>query len=61
VRQRRAGVDAFAISWYFSVRNPAHENRARELIHAHGGDLPVTCAGELTGEFDSILRATTRP
>ena len=59
VRQRRASVDAFAVSGYFSVRNPAHENRARELIQDHGGDLPVTCAGELTGELDSIRRATT--
>jgi N-methylhydantoinase A/oxoprolinase/acetone carboxylase beta subunit len=59
VRQRRGGVDAFAVSGYFSVRNPAHEGRARELIREHGGDLPVTCAGELTGELDSIRRATT--
>ncbi|MDA0336120.1 MAG: hydantoinase/oxoprolinase family protein [bacterium] len=59
VRQRCTRVDAFAVSGYFSVRNPAHENRARELIRVHGGDRPVTCASELTGQLDSIRRATT--
>jgi len=30
---RRNRVDAFAVSGYFGVRNPAHENRVRALIH----------------------------
>ncbi|HJP33565.1 MAG TPA: hydantoinase/oxoprolinase family protein [Candidatus Latescibacteria bacterium] len=59
VARRHGKVDAFAVSGYFSVRNPAHENRARELIRDHGGDLPVTCGGDLTGELDSVRRATT--
>ncbi len=57
--ERYAGqVDAWAISAYFGVRNPEHEQRARELVRALSG-LPVTCAHELTGELNSIRRATT--
>jgi N-methylhydantoinase A/oxoprolinase/acetone carboxylase beta subunit len=59
VRARVDEVDAFAISGYFSVRNPAHEERARALVREHAGDKPVTCAGELTGQLDSVRRATT--
>ena len=59
VRLRRGQVAAFAVSGYYSVRNPTHENRARELIRQHDGDLPVTCASELTAELDSVRRATT--
>ncbi len=57
--ERYAGqVDAWAISAYFGVRNPDHEQRARALVRALSG-LPVTCAHELTGELNSIRRATT--
>jgi N-methylhydantoinase A/oxoprolinase/acetone carboxylase beta subunit len=59
VRQRRGKVEAFAVSGYYSVRNPAHEHRALEIIRQHGGHLPVTCASELTAELDSVRRATT--
>ncbi|MDP6019608.1 MAG: hydantoinase/oxoprolinase N-terminal domain-containing protein, partial [Candidatus Latescibacteria bacterium] len=37
VRQHIGRVDTFAVSSYFSVRNPAHEIRAREVIHEHCG------------------------
>lgn len=57
--ERYAGqVDAWAISAYFGVRNPEHEQRARELVRTRCG-LPVTCAHELTGELNSVRRATT--
>ncbi|MCS7220968.1 MAG: hydantoinase/oxoprolinase family protein [Anaerolineae bacterium] len=58
IERYRGQVDAWAISAYFGVRNPEHEQRARELVHACC-DLPVTCAYELTGELNSIRRATT--
>jgi len=51
-------VEAFAVSAYFGVRNPAHELRARELIEAWTG-LPVTCGHELTSRLNSVRRATT--
>ncbi len=59
VAQERSGqVQAFAVSAYFGVRNPAHELRVRELIESSTG-LPVTCGHELTSQLDSVRRATT--
>jgi N-methylhydantoinase A/oxoprolinase/acetone carboxylase beta subunit len=51
-------VEAFAVSGYFGVRNPAHELRARELIEGLTG-LPVTCGHDLTTRLNSVRRATT--
>ncbi|GAK56695.1 hydantoinase/oxoprolinase [Candidatus Vecturithrix granuli] len=61
---RRDRVDAFAISGFFSVRNPAHELRVRTLVEeltkrADGLATPVTCGHELTSQLNSIRRATT--
>ena len=52
-------VEAFAVSSYFSVRNPAHELRVRELVDKLTGSLPVTCGHELTNRLNSVRRATT--
>ncbi|MCS7059799.1 MAG: hydantoinase/oxoprolinase family protein [Anaerolineae bacterium] len=49
---------AFAISGYFSVRNPAHELAVRDLVHALTG-LPVTCGHELTRNLNAPRRALT--
>ncbi len=60
----RDQVDAFAISSYFSVRNPDHEVRARALVktltaqEGHAA-LPVTCGHELTTRLNAVKRATT--
>jgi N-methylhydantoinase A/oxoprolinase/acetone carboxylase beta subunit len=51
-------VEAFAVSGYFGVRNPAHELKARELIEELTG-LPVTCGHDLTTRLNSVRRATT--
>jgi N-methylhydantoinase A/oxoprolinase/acetone carboxylase beta subunit len=60
---RRGQVEAFAVSGYFSVRNPAHELRVRELVAeltgAGGSPVPVTCGHELTTRLNSVRRATT--
>jgi N-methylhydantoinase A/oxoprolinase/acetone carboxylase beta subunit len=58
VLARQGQVEAFAVSAYFGVRNPAHEERARELIEALTG-LPVTCGHDLTTRLNSVRRATT--
>ena len=58
VMERQGQVEAFAVSAYFGVRNPAHELRARALIEELGG-LPVTCGHELTTRLNSVRRATT--
>ena len=49
---------SFAVSSFFSVRNPAHELAARELIREITG-LPVTCGHELTSKLDAPRRALT--
>jgi len=61
---RREHVEAFAVSGYFGVRNPAHELRIRDLVaeltaSADRGPLPVTCGHELTTRLNSVRRATT--
>jgi N-methylhydantoinase A/oxoprolinase/acetone carboxylase beta subunit len=67
VIDRRDKVDAFAVSGFFSVRNPAHELRAKQIIEELTQDasqpeslpLPVTCGHDLTTHLDAIRRATT--
>jgi N-methylhydantoinase A/oxoprolinase/acetone carboxylase beta subunit len=54
----RDRVEAFAISGYFSVRNPAHELRVRALVQELT-TLPVTCGHELTSRLNAVRRATT--
>ena len=63
---RRGEVEGFAVSGYFSVRNPAHELQVRDLVEeltapstGSGHHLPVTCGHELTTRLDSVRRATT--
>ena len=58
VLERRDQVEAFAVSSYFAVRNPAHELRARDLIGELTG-RPVTCGHDLTTRLNSVRRATT--
>ena len=55
---RRDKVDAFAISGYFGVRNPAHELRVRAMVEELT-DLPATCGHELTSRLNAVRRATT--
>ncbi len=58
VREHGSKVASFAVSSFFSVRNPAHELAARELIREITG-LPVTCGHELTSKLDAPRRALT--
>ena len=58
VRENDAWADAFAVSAYFSVRNPAHEMRARSIISGLTGK-PVVCGHELSMRLDAPRRATT--
>jgi N-methylhydantoinase A/oxoprolinase/acetone carboxylase beta subunit len=53
-----ARVSAFAVSGYFSVRNPSHENAVRTMIRERSG-LPVTCGHELTSNLHASRRALT--
>lgn len=54
----RDEVSAFAISGYFSVRNPAHEMQLRDLV-TELTHKPVTCGHELASALDAPRRALT--
>ncbi len=51
-------VSAFAVSATFSVRNPRHEIRARELVRELSRK-PVTCGHELASSLGAPRRAAT--
>ena len=52
-------VESVAVSAFFSVRNPSHELRIRELIYSMFNGKYVTCGHELTSDLDAMLRAVT--
>ena len=54
----RDQVEGFAVAARFSVRNPAHELRARHCIRRLS-PKPVTCAHELSSRLDAPRRALT--
>ena len=58
IERHGGSVAAFAVSGFFSVRNPAHEIAARDLIRRLT-DRPVTCGHELTSRLDAPRRALT--
>ncbi len=58
IRDCGARVEGFAVAACFSVRNPAHELRARALIRTLT-PKPVTCAHELSSKLDAPRRALT--
>lgn len=58
VAEHGARVEAFAVAANFSVRNPAHELRARKIIRGLS-PKPVTCAHELSSKLDAPRRALT--
>ncbi|MGI9464241.1 MAG: hydantoinase/oxoprolinase family protein, partial [Aestuariivirgaceae bacterium] len=51
-------VDAIAIASQFAVRNPAHEQAARDIVIARTGK-PVTVSSELSSALDAPRRALT--
>jgi len=51
-------VDAFVVSSMFSVYQPSHEDRARQLIREVTG-RPVVAAYELSGELGVVERSVT--
>ena len=58
VAEHETRVEAFAVAANFSVRNPAHELRARRSS-ARLSKKPVTCAHELSSKLDAPRRALT--
>jgi N-methylhydantoinase A/oxoprolinase/acetone carboxylase beta subunit len=58
IAETKNTVDAYAVSAYGGVRNPAHEIQLRDLI-LRQTDRPVVCGHQLTSQLDSIKRAAT--
>ena len=51
-------VEAWAVSGFFSVKNPQHELEAAGLIKSLS-KAPVTLGRDLTGQLDAVRRAVT--
>ena len=58
IKESKSPASGYAVAGYFSVRNPDHELKAKELITELTG-LPVTCSHELTSKLDAPKRALT--
>ena len=58
IRRLGGRVAAFAVSSMFGVRNPAHEQRLRDLVRELTA-RPVTCGHELASDLDAPRRALT--
>jgi hypothetical protein len=56
VYENHAAVDAFAVSSYFSIRNPEHEIRACRIVEEET-DKPVLSGHELSMHLDAVKRA----
>ncbi|GAA5231629.1 hydantoinase/oxoprolinase family protein [Verticiella sediminum] len=53
------GIEALAIAFMHAYRNPAHERRAREIVHALYPDLLVSLSCEVAPEIREYERTTT--
>ena len=58
LEQMRGKVEALAVSGYFSVTNPTHEQRVKAIASDVLG-VPVVCGHELTSRLDAVKRAVT--
>ncbi len=58
ILENKKKVASFAISSYFGVRNPDHENRVKEYVRKLT-DLPIVCGHELSMSLGASERAIT--
>ncbi len=56
---RRQGAQAIAICFLHSYANPAHEQRAAEIIREAWPDVDITASHELTNEWREFHRTST--
>ncbi|HEY0183500.1 MAG TPA: hydantoinase/oxoprolinase family protein [Rhodopila sp.] len=56
---RRAGVESIAICLLHSYRNPVHEHRVQELVHAAWPEVPVSCSADLAPVIGEYERSAT--
>ena len=53
------GVEAIAVSLLWSFRNPAHEERLRELVHEIAPDMFVALSSEVSPRIREFARSAT--
>jgi N-methylhydantoinase A len=53
-----SGVEAVCVSFLWSIKNSAHERRARDLIAEEAPGLFISCASELVGRLGEYERTT---
>lgn len=58
ISQMKGEVDTLAISGIFSIRNPEHENQAKELVQREW-DVPIVSAHELSSSIGLYERTVT--
>jgi N-methylhydantoinase A/oxoprolinase/acetone carboxylase beta subunit len=58
IKDNASWADSFAVSGYFSTRNPAHELRAKAIVHQET-NKPVVCGHALSMRPDAGRRAST--
>ena len=54
-----SGIDSLAIAFLHSYANPAHERRARDLVHDLYPDLLITLSSEVAPEIREYERTST--
>ncbi len=59
LRLRDDGVEAVAVSFLWSIKNPAHEQQALQIIEETIPGLFVTCGSALVGTMGEYERTTT--
>jgi N-methylhydantoinase A len=58
-RARELGAEAVAICFLHAYANPAHEERAGELVHELWPEAQITLSHDLTGEWREYHRTST--
>ena len=58
-RLHTAKIESLAIVFLFSFRNPAHEVRAAELLHAALPKLPISLSSDILPEYREYERTAT--
>ncbi len=58
IAQMKGEVDTLAISGNLSIRNPAHEQQAKDIIRRQW-DVPIVCAHELSSKLGYYARTVT--
>jgi N-methylhydantoinase A/oxoprolinase/acetone carboxylase beta subunit len=59
IESTRETVEAYAVSSYFSTRNPAHELAIQKLIRRLAPQIPIVAGHELSQKLNARHRATT--